>query len=68
MSKENENFNEAEKSALNIAYVSGSLLHSEELKRIREKFLNSTNPLRFIDYATDEKWYMNERNHKLNCH
>ena len=53
-----------------LGAVSGSLSHGEELKRIRQKCLDSKHPLRFIQYSIEEKWYMNERNHRLglNCH
>jgi hypothetical protein len=38
--------------------------HKEELKRIRQKCLNSKDPLRFIQYSNDEKSYMIERSFK----
>ena len=50
--------------------VSGSLSDSEQLKKLREKCLNSTHPLRFIQLSIDEKCWMNERDYyrSLNCH
>lgn len=36
------------------------LSHEDRLVQIRKKCLNSNHPLRFIDYAIEEKWYMNE--------
>lgn len=70
MKNEEQNLNNPQNSALNIADVSGSLSHGEELKRIRQRCLNSTHPLRFIQYSIDEAWYMNERNNwlRLNFH
>ena len=65
-----ENTSKKEQVKLYLYDVSSRLTDGEQLKALREKCLNTTHPLRFIQLSTNEKWWMNERNYwrSLNCH